>query len=122
MFLLSSSRARENIPPVTPRPYQPGCSITFEQWQRSEENHVNAIKKRIGNKSKFDNSVHSAFGSMYAADTSTADNYLDKPVRPVFGSSYVANNHCYYLYIFVRFWMQDEFVEVWNVAGLDTKK
>ena len=63
------SSSRENISPITPRPYQPGCNMSFERWQRSEDNRIKALSIR---KSKCLDQVCPAFGSSYAANISSA--------------------------------------------------
>ena len=40
------SSSKENISPLTPRPYQPGCPMSFEQWQKSEGNRIKALTIR----------------------------------------------------------------------------
>ena len=62
------SSSKENISPITPRPYQPGCNISFEQWQRSEDNRMKALSIQ---KSKFEDQVRPAFGSPYATNMSS---------------------------------------------------
>ena len=63
------SSSKENISPITPRLYQPGCNISFEQWQRSGDNWMKALSIQ---KSKFEDQVRPAFGSSYAANMTSA--------------------------------------------------
>ena len=45
------SSSKENVPPMTPRPYHPGCSMTFDQWQKSESNRIRALTIKKGRES-----------------------------------------------------------------------
>ncbi len=47
--MFSSSSNKENISLITPRPFHPGCSMTLEQWQKSESNRIRALTVRKGN-------------------------------------------------------------------------
>jgi hypothetical protein len=52
---------------MTPSPFQPGCNMSFAQWQKSEDTRIKALTICKAKSALFQYHPCSAFGSSYAA-------------------------------------------------------
>jgi len=59
---------------MTPRPYQPGCPKSFEQWQKSEGNRIKAltIRKDKSSQGPLQDHIRPFGSSSYAANMTLA--------------------------------------------------